>query len=389
MQIENVTCQSLMLDFANRTGLLDSGNPPCRYLWTDAFAVCNFLELFHQTADQFYLQTALALVDQVHQVLGRQRPDSRQQGWLSGLDEQTAQQHPVGAGLRIGKPLNERLPGDPVDDALEWQQDGQYFHYLTRWMYALDCVARTTREARYLQWALELARTAHAAFTYTSGAGNEKRMYWKMSIDLSRPLVASMGQHDPLDGLFTYLQLAATASSFSDHARQPVLKHEIQDMLDMCRDKHWATQDPLGIGGLLIDTLRLFQLGSEGAVGGIPSAANLLQDLEVSLQAFQQQNHLQLPAEYRLPFRELGLAIGLQALAEMQRHLASGKGYPDNTGSLKNRVEILLRYRNLHHLIEEFWLLPEHRAVLTWQNHADINSVMLATCLAPASYLGR
>ena len=28
-------------------------------------------------------------------------------------------------------------------------------------------------------------------------------MYWKLSIDLSRPLVASMGQHDPLDGLVT------------------------------------------------------------------------------------------------------------------------------------------------------------------------------------------
>lgn len=36
-------------------------------------------------------------------------------------------------------------------------------------------------------------------------------MYWKMSIDLSSPLVPSMGQHDPLDGLITYLQLQATA----------------------------------------------------------------------------------------------------------------------------------------------------------------------------------
>ena len=38
-----------------------------------------------------------------------------------------------------------------------------------------------------------------------------KRMYWKLSIDLSRPLVASMGQHDPLDGLVTCAQLEATA----------------------------------------------------------------------------------------------------------------------------------------------------------------------------------
>jgi hypothetical protein len=31
-------------------------------------------------------------------------------------------------------------------------------------------------------------------------------IYWKMSIDLSRALVPSMGQHDPLDGFVTYVQ---------------------------------------------------------------------------------------------------------------------------------------------------------------------------------------
>jgi hypothetical protein len=32
-------------------------------------------------------------------------------------------------------------------------------------------------------------------------------MCWKMSIDLSRPLVPSMGQHDPHDGYIIYSQL--------------------------------------------------------------------------------------------------------------------------------------------------------------------------------------
>jgi len=35
---------SLMLGFAERTGLIGDG-PQQRYLWTDAFAVCNFLAL--------------------------------------------------------------------------------------------------------------------------------------------------------------------------------------------------------------------------------------------------------------------------------------------------------------------------------------------------------
>ena len=51
------------------------------------------------------------------------------------------------------------------------------------------------------------------------------------------------------------------------------------------------------------------------------------------------------PADHRLAFRELGLAIGLAA--------------------------------------ESFWLLPEHRQVRTWLDHEDINDVMLATSLVP------
>lgn len=60
MQTEIITCQALTQDFAESTGLLDADIPPRRYLWTDAFAVCNFLELYRQIADQVYLQLALS-----------------------------------------------------------------------------------------------------------------------------------------------------------------------------------------------------------------------------------------------------------------------------------------------------------------------------------------
>ena len=40
---------ALMMDFAERTGL-DSGQADRRYLWTDAFAVCNFPGLARITA---------------------------------------------------------------------------------------------------------------------------------------------------------------------------------------------------------------------------------------------------------------------------------------------------------------------------------------------------
>jgi uncharacterized protein len=45
------------------------------------------------------------------------------------------------------------------------------------------------------------ARAAHGAFAHRAHGG--KRLYWKMSVDLSRHLVATEGQHDPLDGFAT------------------------------------------------------------------------------------------------------------------------------------------------------------------------------------------
>jgi hypothetical protein len=54
-------------------------------------------------------------------------------------------------------------------------------------------------------------------------------MVWKMSTDLSRPLVASMGQHDPLDGLITCVQLETTAAPLSSAAQGPDLQRAVAD----------------------------------------------------------------------------------------------------------------------------------------------------------------
>lgn len=250
------SAQFIMLDFSASTGLYDLSREPRRYLWTDAFAVCNYLGLYAQTCEQSFLQLALNLVDQVHLTLGRHRKDSLRSGWLSGLDEEQAQQHPTRGGLRIGKQLDERQVGESVDEALEWDRDGQYFHYLTKWMHALNRVSEVTGKSIYKQWALELARAAHAAFTYTPARGETPRMYWKMSVDLSRPLISSMGQHDPLDGLITYRQLQATAKHFSDLPSAFNLDTEIAELHAMCAGHHWVTEDPSGIS----DAYKLVQL---------------------------------------------------------------------------------------------------------------------------------
>ena len=81
----------------------------------------------------------------VHQVLGKHRPDESVQGWLSGLGEDEGHKHPTIGGLRIGKKLPERKPSEAYDDRLEWDRDGQYYHYVTKWMHALICLGTSSR----------------------------------------------------------------------------------------------------------------------------------------------------------------------------------------------------------------------------------------------------
>ena len=80
---KEAAAESLMSEFAHRTGLAPAG-PQHRYLWTDSFAVFNFLALFRQTNNQYYGDLVRALIEQVHQVLGHHRPDDARSGWLCG-----------------------------------------------------------------------------------------------------------------------------------------------------------------------------------------------------------------------------------------------------------------------------------------------------------------
>jgi hypothetical protein len=314
-----------MEQFAERTGLT-STRPQRRYLWTDAFAVCNFLALGR-------VDLALALVDRVHHVLGRHRGDDARCGWISGLPDEEGELHPTAGGLRIGKMMPERGSGEPLAERLEWDRDGQYFHYLTKWMHALDLVARTTGDARYGTWSRELYQVARRAFVHGH------YMFWKMSIDLSRPQVSSMGHHDPLDGYITGLQLGLPSEVF-------------RAMID---PEALATADPLGLGGLLVDAHRLALLRRDPQM-----RENLLSAARIGLRAYREWPDHALPLTERLAFRELGLAIGLHA----------------------EPLDDALRDELLR-----FWLHPLHWGP-AWREHEDINDVTLATALMPHGFLG-
>lgn len=365
----------LMNRFAARTGLISS-SPRRRYLWTDAFAVCNFLDLARSTGEGYYRELALRLVDDVHHELGRfRRDDPRAPGWISGLSNAEGEAHPTQGGLRIGKPLRERAAHEDFDPDLEWERDGQYFHYLTKWMHALDETARATREPRYHCWARELATAAHHGFAY--GPLEERRMAWKVSTDLSRPLVPVMGQHDPLDGFVTIAELEATATDLGV-AREPSLAETAADYARMLEHASFATDDPLGLGGLLFDAVRLARANADQAL-----VAALLEAAVIGLRHFLASPELRAPAQARLAFRELGLAIGLSAIPMLASPpLVDGLDESARAALTELSDDLPLRTE-----IEAFWLDSDHRKTTTWREHEDIDDVMLATSLLPRALL--
>jgi hypothetical protein len=377
--------RQIMWDFSRITGLDPVTAHPKRYLWTDAFAVCNFLELYNRTDDMKWKELAIHLVDQVHYTLGRHRNDDTRKGWISGLSEDEGRKHPTRGGLRIGKLMNERKPGDPYSERLEWDQDGQYYHYLTKWMHALNRISLVTGDPEYILWAIELAQTAHSGFTYSTPQGT-RRMHWKMSIDLSRPLVPSMGQHDPLDGFVTFNELRLTNARDFRGLTFPDIGIETGELKQICRGLSLDTDDPLGTGGLLTDAVRITRM----IQAGCPGLEKLLESVTESalggVTSFAGSGTTSMPAGYRLAFRELGLSIGLHGVGTL-RELIEENPRSGMSVAMRRWIDGLAGYSPLVEMIERFWSDSPNQNVRTWAEYREINMIMLATSLTPDTFL--
>jgi hypothetical protein len=105
------------------------------------------------------------------------------------------------------------------------------------------------------------------------------------------------------------------------------------------------------------------------------------------LQYYARDRDLRLPAEYRLAFRELGLAIGLHAVELMWQAASSEAKQSSISAEVRGQLQALTEYAQVRNDIESFWRNPEHRRAITWSEHRDINEVMLATSLAPEGFL--
>jgi hypothetical protein len=187
-------------------------------------------------------------------------------------------------------------------------------------------------------------------------------------------------------GLITYLELqtgvVGDLEGFAD------LSGEIADMAAICRGKDWTTDDPLGIGGLLSDAYRVAQMIAGGTLQETDLLAALLDASRLGLDRYARTGSWKAPANFRLAFRELGLAIGLHALDRLLRLIETSPGiFKKEQPRLAGQVEILMRHEPLAEIIENFWLAPVNREVASFTEHCDINTVMLATSLAPDAYL--
>ena len=355
----------LLNSFAERTGISENGEKQqIRYLWTDAFAVQAFFGLSHIFDDEMYNRKALGLIDLVHETLGRFHPKDKRKGPISGLPESKAKEHPTINGLRIGKNLPERGTSEAFNEQLEWERDGQYFHYLSRWFVSLLEAGQETGSTKYSLYATELLKAGGKFFTTETG---QPGMYWKMSTDLSRPLIKSMGAQDPMEGLICAKSLEAI-----DSGKFKEIEEEANLFAQMCAGRDWSTSDALGIGGLLLNTLRSAQLANENIQ--LPASINpqkLMKESLYSLQAYALTQRPGQSANRRLAFRECGLSLGVRALF----------GRRDSLANVQLDFNELEKYLPLADQIEDFWLDPDNQKAVTWQDHLDINTVSLAASL--------
>ncbi|KAF3063646.1 putative l-ascorbic acid binding protein [Daldinia childiae] len=307
-----------------------------RYLWTDAFGVINFITLSHEKggihSQKLYLELARRLADKVHSVLGRTRDGtSRLRG---ATDEQ-----PLKGGLRIGK-LNAEGPDG----------DGQYHHYLTLWMFALNRLALATEEPHWNDLAVQLAKAIHPYFM--TERGGQESMVWKISTDMLRVLVNSKGNLDDVDGLVVYQLLQETAEHFNksnttDSLSSSTLDTEIEHYRRIMADHPKSLSgDPLDLGM----SLWISHFDKEAAWSSELSKQGLTIARNRFLPAAQSPVSADKKHSYRLAFREFGGCLGIKCYVDdpaQPLHMAAEAVLDAWEGKVLNAADEDLRPINL------------------------------------------
>ena len=327
-----------------------------RYLWTDAFGVVNYISLYKLTDNKVYLHQAKLLIDNVHNVLGKTRNGKL---WLGNGNID----HPTLGGLRIGKPNEES-----DDDG-----DGQYFHYLTKWCYALNLAYKVTNESKYNSWSIEMGKIIFDKFVYKNKYDNKYSMFWKMKIDLSKPLVFAEGNLDPIDGYITYKMLNRYNNIKNIHFHNEV--KIFKDMVDK-KVKKYYSDDTLDLGeSLWLSHCDLNNINDDWAVILAEKALNCLDNVD-------QNGGFSSKDKYRLAFREFGTVLGIKCLYNELNQLMANSDDMDNDRKL--RFQKMLNICKIwNHKVDNILKYWEKKGIQKQYGGNDITSIMYVSCLIP------
>ncbi len=249
-----------------------------RYLWTDAFGLVLFVSLYQALEEERYLDEAEQLVADVDRVLGRER------------------------GIRIGE---------------ESDRDGQYFHYLAMWLFALAVLGRF--RPAYKERGVALARAIHDPFVVP-----DRGVIWKMQEDLSGPYPGyGFGALDAFDGYVSYRLLDEQALAREIGEMRTLIEQTAEDLA--------ITQD-LGLGMML--WLTQFFPEEDWAVRQRSRSLAVLDQMWQEEGYFAREPYL---PQTRFAFTNYGVSIGLQA-----------------AGAWPERVERLNSYFETHQSGDEY-----------------------------------
>jgi hypothetical protein len=242
------------LDWMRRQGIWPNG---LRYLWTDAFGVVLYLSLYKEAGEERWLGEAESLVAEVERVLGRPR------------------------GLRIGEAPD---------------RDGQYFHYLAMWLFALARLGDLKPE--YRDRGIAIAKDIHSAFVVPHVG-----VIWKMREDLSGPYPGfGFGALDAFDGYVSYRLLGEEALATEIAEMRELIERQYRD-LDVDQD--------LGLGMML--WLAHFFPDELWAKHQRSRAVTALDRLWIDPPGFF--GRASYAPHVRIAFANYGVSIGLQAAA--------------------------------------------------------------------------
>lgn len=256
------------LDWLEAEGIWPNG---LRYLWTDAFGLLVYLSLFRETDDRRFLDKAERLMAEVDRVLGRKR------------------------GYRIGEAPD---------------RDGQYFHYLAMWLFALARLGEI--EPSYRAKGIAIVHDIHGSFVIPNLG-----VIWKMKEDLSGPYPGfGLGAMDAFDGYVSYRMLD-----------EEELAPEIADMRQLIERQYPALKidQDLGLGMML--WLSHFFPGEEWAMAQAGRSIDALDGLWTDPPGFFARASY--APDVRIAFANYGVSIGLQAVGRWPARVERLNAYFD------------------------------------------------------------